>query len=301
MSDIMSDTLTSSTSSTSSSISVSATTAATTEQIIRPRRGMVDIDFKELWRYRELFGFLAWRDILVRYKQTVVGIAWAVIQPVMTMIIFTVIFGRLANLPSNGAPYAVMIFAALLPWQFFADAMSRSTGSLVGSANLITKIYFPRLIIPASAAISGLLDFFIGFVILLGLMIWYHLPLRPLLLLLPVFLMIALLASFGVGLWFGALNVKYRDVGYIVPFLVRMGVYVSPVGFMSNVIPRRWRFLYSLNPMVGVIDGFRWCILGGRFEPYWPGFWVSLAVVLAVLVSGACFFRRMEKTFADVI
>ncbi|MEW5801261.1 MAG: ABC transporter permease [bacterium] len=300
MSDSMSDTLISSSIAAVKSVA-GAPDAGAPERIIRPRRGIVDIDFKELWRFRELFGFLAWRDILVRYKQTVIGIAWAVIQPVLTMIVFTVIFGRVASLPSNGAPYAVMTFTALLPWQFFADAMSRSSNSLVGSANLITKVYFPRLIIPASAAISGVIDFSIGFAILLGLMTWYHIPFSPLLLLLPAFLMIALFASFGVGLWFGALNVKYRDIGHIVPFLVRMGLYISPVGFMSGIIPGKWRFLYSLNPMVGVIDGFRWCILGSQFEPYWPGFWASLMMVLAVLVFGACFFKSMEKNFADVI
>lgn len=276
-------------------------TPAITERIIKPKHGLVAVDFNELWRYRELFGFLAWRDILVRYKQTAIGILWAVIQPVLTMIVFTVIFGRVAKLPSAGAPYAVMIFAALLPWQFFANAMSFSSQSLVGSANMIQKVYFPRLIIPASSTISGALDFAISFVILLVLMLWYGVTFRVHLLLLPLFFMIGFFAAFGVGLWLSALNVKYRDVKYVVPFMVRMGLYVSPVGFMSSVVPEKYRFWYSLNPMVGVIDGFRWAILGPDFEPYWPGFWASTAVVLVVLVTGAYFFRFTEKTFADLI
>jgi len=271
------------------------------ERVIRAKRGLVAIDFQELWRYRELFWFLAWRDILIRYKQTAIGVAWAVLQPVLTMLVFTVVFGRLAKLPSNGAPYAVMTFAAVLPWQFFANAMSASSGSLVASANMVRKVYFPRLIIPASSTVSGALDFAISFVILLVLMLWYGTPLRVHLLLLPVFGLICMLAAFGVGLWLSALNVKYRDVKYVVPFLVRMGLYVSPVGFLSSVVPGRWRFWYGLNPMVGVIDGFRWAVLGPEFEPYWPGVRMSVAVVLVTLVSGAYFFRTTEKTFADVI
>lgn len=271
------------------------------ERIMRPKQGIIGVDFKELWRYRELFGFLAWRDILIRYKQTAIGICWAVLQPVLTMIVFTVIFGRVAKLPSGGAPYSVMTFAALLPWQFFSNAMTQSSQSLVSSTNLITKIYFPRLIIPASATISGAVDFVIAFVILLGLMVWYKVSFGLLLLLLPMFFLIAFFAAFGVGLWLSALNVKYRDVKHVVPFLVRMGLFVSPVGFMSTVVPEKWRFVYSLNPMVGVIDGFRWCILGDQFKPYWPGFWASFVVVLVLLFSGTIFFRSTEKTFADII
>ena len=280
--------------------------AVITERVIRPKHGLVAIDFDELWRYRELFLFLAWRDILIRYKQTAVGIAWAVVQPILTMIVFTVVFGRIANLPSNDAPYAIMTFAALLPWQFFANAMSFSSNSLVASANMIRKVYFPRLIIPASSTVSGALDFAISFVILVVMMIGYRVAgydigFRPHLLLLPFFFLLCLMAAFGVGLWLSALNVKYRDVKYVVPFLVRMGLYASPVGFMSSVIPEKWRFWYSLNPMVGVIDGFRWAVLGPKFEPYWPGFWASTAVVVVVLVTGAYFFRATEKTFADII
>ena len=271
------------------------------ERVLRARRGFAHLDLRELWRYRELFVFLSWRDILVRYKQTYLGVAWAVLQPVLTMLVFTVIFGHLAKFPSNGMPYAVMTFAALLPWQFFSNALSESSNSVVASANIISKVYFPRLIIPASAVLSGLVDFGISLGILGGLMLYYGVPFRPLLALLPVFLLLAFCASFALGTWLAALNVKYRDVKYIVPFFTRMGLYVSPVGFMSSLVPDRWRFWYSLNPMVGVIDGFRWCILGPGFEPYWPGFWASVGVVLLLLVSGMLYFRGTEKTFADVI
>jgi lipopolysaccharide transport system permease protein len=281
--------------------STAGTSPATVERIIRPKHGLVAIDFRELWRYRELFGFLAWRDILVRYKQTAIGIAWAVIQPILTMVVFTVIFGRLAKLPSSGAPYPVMIFAALLPWQFFANALSQSSSSLIGSANIISKVYFPRLIIPVSSTISGAVDFLISFIILIGLMIWYGVSFRVHLLLLPLFFLVSFFAALAVGLWLSALNVKYRDVRYVVPFLVQVGLYVSPVGFISGIVPGKWRFWYTLNPMVGVIDGFRWTILGQNFQPYWLGFWASLAILLLFLVFGAYYFRFTEKMFADII
>jgi len=275
------------------------------ERVIRARHGLVAIDFKELWRYRELFWFLAWRDILVRYKQTYIGIAWAALQPLLTMAIFTVVLGQIAKLEDGGAPYAVLTFAALLPWQFFANAMRESSSSLVASQNMITKIYFPRLIIPASAVLSGLVDFLISLVLLVALMIWYGVPFTAHLLLLPLFFLVAFAAAFAVGLWFSALNVKYRDVKYIVPFIVQMGIYVSPVGYISNLIGdklgSKWLFWYNLNPLVGVIDGFRWCILGARFEPYWPGFAASITVMVVTLITGAFYFRSAEKTFADVI
>jgi lipopolysaccharide transport system permease protein len=270
-------------------------------RIIRPKKGLVEIDFRELWRYRELFWFLAWRDVLVRYKQTVIGVAWAALQPLLTMVVFTIVFGRLAKFPSHDAPYAVMTFAALLPWQFFANAMSQSSNSLVGSAHIISKVYFPRLIVPVSATVSGVVDLSISLVILLGLILWHGVPLTIHLLLLPLFFIVGFMAAFAVGLWLSALNVKYRDVKYVTPFLVRMGLFVSPVGFMSSVVPQKWQFWYSLNPMVGVIDGFRWCILGPRFEPYWVGFWSSFGIVMVLLISGAYYFRFTEKTFADVI
>ena len=274
---------------------------STDERVIRPRRGLVGINFVELWRYRELFGFLTWRDVIVRYKQTAIGILWAVLQPLLTMVVFTIIFGRLAKFPSNDAPYAVMTFAAILPWQFFSNALTRGSDSVVGAGNMVRKIYFPRLIIPASATLGAVVDFLIAFVILVVLMVCYGINFRFHMLLLPLFFLVAVMASFGASLWLSALNVKYRDVKHIMPFVVRMGIYISPVGFMSSVIPGKWQFLYSLNPLVGVIDGFRWAILGSKFEPYWTGFWISLTMVIILLLSGAYYFRNFEKTFADII
>jgi lipopolysaccharide transport system permease protein len=271
------------------------------ELVIRPRSGLLGIDAAELWRYRELFVFLAWRDILVRYKQTAIGILWAVIQPVLTMIIFTVIFGKVAELPSGGAPYAVMTMAAVIPWQFFANAIAQSSQSVVGSQNMVQKVYFPRLIIPVSSTLSGAVDFLISLGLLLALMLWYGVAFTWTLLLLPLFSLLALAAALSVGIWMSALNVKYRDVKYIVPFVVSMGLYVSPVGYMSSVVPKDWQFWYSLNPMVGVIDGFRWAVLGHGFEPYWPGFWTSIVVVFVLLATSLAYFRATERTFADII
>lgn len=257
--------------------------------------------WRDLWRYRELFYFLAWRDVLVRYKQTVIGIAWNLIRPLLAMIVFTVVFGKLAKLPSDGVPYPLLVYAAMLPWQFFANSMSESSMSLVGNANLISKVYFPRLIIPASTIIVSLIDFLISFVILLGLMLWYQFVPGWRLVFLPFFILFAFAASFGTGLWITSLNVRYRDFRYVVPFIVQLGLYISPVGFSSSVIPDRWRLLYSLNPMVGVIDGFRWAILGTDSLTYWPGFFLSIGVVSAFLLSGLWYFRRTERVFADVI
>ena len=256
----------------------------------------------DLWRYRELFYVLSWRDITVKYKQTVIGIAWAVIRPVLTMIVFTVIFGRVAKLPTDGAaPYAIMVYAAMLPWQFFASSLAESSNSLISNANLITKVYFPRMIIPASTLVTNLVDFFISFAILLLLMGYYQYPPNIRFFLLPAFLIIAFLTSFGIGLLLTSLNVKFRDFRYIVPFIVQFGLYVSPVGFSSSVVPEQYRLLYSLNPMVGVIDGFRWAILGGDAVMYWPGFMLSLTITILFLIIGIVFFRKMEKTFADII
>ncbi|NJN02681.1 MAG: ABC transporter permease [Leptolyngbyaceae cyanobacterium SL_1_1] len=258
--------------------------------------------WRDLWRYRELFYFLAWRDILVRYKQTAIGVAWALIRPFLTMLVFSVVFGRLANLPSEGdAPYPILVFAALLPWQFFANALSECSISLIGNANLISKVYFPRLVVPTSAVIVSFVDFLISGIILLGLMAWYNFVPDWRIVLLPLFIAIAFAAAMGAGLWLAALNVQYRDFRYIVPFLVQFGLYVSPVGFSSSIVPQRWRLLYSLNPMVGVIDGFRWAILGNRSSLYWPGFCLSLLLVAALFFSGIWYFRRMERVFADVI
>ncbi len=257
--------------------------------------------WKDLWRYRELFYFLAWRDILVRYKQTVIGIAWALIRPFLTMIVFTVVFGQLAKLPSGGAPYPILVFAGMLPWQFFASALSECSNSLLSNANLISKVYFPRLIVPASAVIVSFVDFLVSGMILLALMAWYNFVPSWRILTLPLFILIALVASMGGGLWLSALNVKYRDFRYIVPFIVQLGLYVSPVGFSSSVVPEKWRSLYSLNPMVGVIDGFRWAILGGEAKLYWPGFTLSVGLVTLLFASGVWYFRKTERSFADVI
>jgi lipopolysaccharide transport system permease protein len=257
--------------------------------------------WQDLWRYRELFYFLAWRDILVRYKQTAIGIAWALIRPFLTMVVFTVIFGKLAKLPSDGVPYPILVFSAMLPWQFFANSLSESSNSLIGNANLISKVYFPRLIVPSSAIVVSFVDFMISGMILLGLMAWYNFVPGWRILTLPLFILIAFAASLGVGLWLASLNVQYRDFRYIVPFVVQFGLYVSPVGFSSSIVPEQWRFIYSLNPMVGVIDGFRWAILGGDSQLYLPGFLLSLGLVIFLLGSGIWYFRKMERTFADVI
>jgi len=258
--------------------------------------------WRDLWAYRELFAILAWRDVAVRYKQTVIGVAWAVIRPSLTMVIFTVVFGRLAKLPSEGgAPYPVMVFAGMLPWFLFSTILSEASGSLVGNANLVGKVYFPRLIIPASSAAVALVDFAINFAILLSLMVWYGYWPSWRIALLPAFVVLSMLASLGPAFLITALNVKYRDFRYIIPFIVQFGLYVSPVGFSSEIVSEHWRFFYSLNPMVGVIDGFRWCILGGDSSIYLPDFLLSLGVVAAFLWLGVTYFRRTERSFADLI
>jgi len=257
--------------------------------------------WKDLWRYRELFYFLAWRDILVRYKQTAIGLAWALIRPFLTMVVFTVVFGNIAKLPSEGVPYPILVFAAMLPWQFFANALTECSTSLINNVNLISKVYFPRLIVPISAIIVSFVDFMVSGMILLGLMAWYNFVPDWRILTLPLFILVAFAAAIGAGLWLAALNVEYRDFRYVVPFLVQFGLYVSPVGFSSSVVPEKWRLLYSLNPMVAVIDGFRWAILGKESSIYLPGFLLSLGLVILLLVSGIWYFRKMERTFADVI
>ncbi|MCP2730844.1 ABC transporter permease [Limnofasciculus baicalensis] len=257
--------------------------------------------WKDLWRYRELFYFLAWRDILVRYKQTAIGMAWALIRPFLTMVVFTVVFGNLAKLPSEGVPYPILVFSAMLPWQFFANSLAECSNSLIGNANLISKVYFPRLIVPTSAVVVSFVDFMVSGMILLGLMAWYNFVPNWRILTLPLFIAIAFAASIGAGLWLASLNVKYRDFRYIVPFIVQFGLYISPVGFSSSIVPEKWRLLYSINPMVGVIDGFRWAILGGESRLYLPGFILSVGFVALLFVSGIWYFRKMERTFADVI
>jgi lipopolysaccharide transport system permease protein len=257
--------------------------------------------WQDLWRYRELFYFLAWRDILVRYKQTAIGIVWALIRPFLTMVVFTVVFGQLAKLPSEGAPYPILVFSAMLPWQFFSNSLSECSNSLISNANLLSKVYFPRLVVPTSAIVVSFVDFMISGMILLALMIWYNFVPTWRILTLPLFIGVACAASMGAGLWLASLNVQYRDFRFIVPFIVQFGLYISPVGFSSSIVPEKWRFIYSLNPMVGVIDGFRWAILGGESKLYLPGFMLSMALVVLLLVSGIWYFRKMERTFADVI
>jgi lipopolysaccharide transport system permease protein len=256
----------------------------------------------DLWRYRELFRVLAWRDLSVRYKQTVIGVVWALIRPVLTMLVFTIIFGRIAQLPTDGtAPYALMVFAGILPWTFFANGLGEASGSLISSANLISKVYFPRLIVPTATVVVALVDFFISFCMLILLMVWYRFMPDWRILFLPAFVLLAFCASVGPALWIAALNVKYRDFRYVIPFIVQFGLYLSPVGFSSSVVPEQWRLVYSLNPMVGVIDGFRWCILSGQSELYAPGLAISIGVTAFFLWFGIHRFRKMEKSFADLI
>ena len=275
--------------------------SATRRLVLEPGRAERHY-WADLWHYRELFAILAWRDIAVRYKQTVIGAAWAVIRPFLTMVVFTVIFGRIAQLPSDGgAPYPVMVFAGMLPWFLFSTILSEASNSLVSNAQLVGKVYFPRLIIPGASAVIALVDFAISFFILAGMMTWFGFLPNWRIVLLPFFVIMAALASLGPALLLTALNVKYRDFRYIIPFVVQFGLYVSPVGFSSAVVPDQWRLLYSLNPVVGVIDGFRWCLLGGESQLYMPGFLLSLGMIAAFLWVGTGFFRKTEKTFADLI
>src|SRR5262252_1883583 len=256
----------------------------------------------DLWRYRELFRVLAWRDLSVRYKQTVIGVLWALIRPVLTMLVFTIIFGQIARLPSDGtAPYPLMVLAGILPWSFFSSGLSEASNSLINNAHLISKVYFPRLIVPTATVVVALVDFLISFSILVLMMAWYQFLPGWQIVVLPIFVLLAFFASIGPALWITALNVKYRDFRYVIPFIVQFGLYVSPVGFSSNVVPEQWRLLYSLNPMVGVIDGFRWCILGGQSPIYVPGLAVSVLVAGFFLWFGIHRFRNTEKTFADLI
>ncbi len=256
----------------------------------------------DLWRIRELFRVLAWRDLSVRYKQTVIGVLWALIRPFLTMLVLTIIFGRIARLPSDGnAPYALMVFAGILPWTFFSNGLSEASNSLINNEKLISKIYFPRLIVPLATVVVAFVDFLISFCILLVLMGWYRFAPDWRIIVLPVFVLWAIFVSVGPALWIAALNVKYRDFRYVIPFIVQFGLYVSPVGFSSNVVPEQWRLLYSLNPMVGVIDGFRWCILRGQNELHLPGLLASVAVTVFFLWFGVRQFRKTEKGFADLI
>jgi lipopolysaccharide transport system permease protein len=271
------------------------------ELILEPGRTEKNY-WRDLWHYRELFYILAWRDISVRYKQTVIGVAWAVIRPFLTMVVFTVVFSKIAKLPAPGAaPYALLVMAAMLPWQFFSTALSESSNSLIGNANLISKIYFPRLIIPAGSVITSFVDFLITFGLMAVMMVWYQFLPDWRIIILPLFVVLAFGAAFGAGLWLCALNVEYRDFRYIVPFIVQFGLYISPVGFSSAIVPEKWRLFYALNPMVGVIDGFRWSLLRGDIPFPLSAFCISASITVLLCASGIWYFRKMERTFADVI
>jgi len=267
---------------------------------IEPSRGWVSLKLKELWQYHELLYFLTWRDVKVRYKQTVIGAAWAIIQPFFTMVVFSLFFGKLAKMPSDGIPYPIFSYAALVPWMFFANGLSQSSNSLVGGANLITKIYFPRLVMPISGVVSGVVDFVLAFIVLLGMMLFYQILPSANIIWLPFFLLLAFVTSLGVGLWLSAMNVQFRDVRYVVPFLTQFWLFATPIAYPSSLLSEPWRTIYGLNPMVGVVEGFRWALLRTNTAPG-PIIIVSTLASLAILVSGAYYFRRMEKTFADVV
>ena len=257
--------------------------------------------WRDIWRFRELFFFLVWRDLLVRYKQTVVGVSWSLIRPFLTMVVLTVVFGKLGKMPADGLPYPLLVFCGMLPWQFFSTAITESGNSLVSNANMISKVYFPRLVITVSSVMTSFVDFLISAIFLVALMMWYRFIPPIQVLFLPFLVMLAVGASLGVGLWIAALMVEYRDFRFIVPFIVQFGLYLSPVGFQSSLVPKQFRLLYSLNPMVGIIDGFRWSLLGGRAPFYWQGLVISVVEVASLIVSGIWYFRKTERTFADVI
>jgi len=268
--------------------------------VIEPSRGWVSLRLRALWRARELLYFLIWRDVKVRYKQTLLGAAWAILQPLLTMVVFSIFFGKLARMPSDGVPYPLFAYVALVPWTFFANGLILSSGSLVSNQTLLRKVYFPRLVIPISAVASGLIDFGIAFVVLLGLAARYGVTPTSHMLWLPALVLLALVTALGVGLWFSALNVLYRDIQYVVPFLVQVWLYATPIVYPSSLVPERWRTLYALNPMVGVVEGFRWTLLGTGTAPG-PMILVSAAAALALMIGGLFFFRRMEKSFSDVV
>jgi lipopolysaccharide transport system permease protein len=267
---------------------------------IQPSRGWTSLGLRELWSYRELLYFLTWRDIKVRYKQTALGAAWAVIQPFFTMVVFSLFFGRLARMPSDGIPYPIFSYAALVPWMFFANGLGNSTNSLVGSANLIKKVYFPRLAIPLATVLSEAVDFAIAFVVLIGMIFYFGITPTSHVVWLPLLLLLAVTTALGVGLWLSALNVQYRDIRYVVPFITQFWMFATPIAYPSSLLSEPWRTIYALNPMVGVVEGFRWALLGTRAAPG-PMVLVSAAMAVAILIGGALYFRRMEKQFADVV
>jgi len=268
--------------------------------MIQPRKGLFQLELMSVWRYREMLYFLVWRDVILRFKQTVVGAAWVVLQPLITMLIFTLIFSRVARIPSDGIPYPVFAFTALLPWTYFSQALVRSSGSVVNNSNLVTKIYFPRLLIPLAASISPAVDLAFSFLVLLALLAWFKIALTWSILAIPLYLGLAVMTALALGLWFSALNVRYRDVGNIIPFLIQVWMYASPVVYPVSMVPEKWRLLYSLNPMVGVIEGFRWAVIGKQ-SPDFMMTAVSATVVLVLAVGGIVYFKNMERTFADVI
>jgi len=268
--------------------------------IINSKRKLFSLDLSDLIRYRELLFFLTWRDIKVRYKQTLLGVVWALLQPVLTMIVFSIIFGTLAKLPSEGIPYPIFTYTALLPWQLFAFALTNSSNSLVGNQNLVSKVYFPRLIIPVASILPAIVDFAISFIVLLGMLIYYQIPFTLRMLSLPFFLLLAIVSALAIGLWLSALNVEYRDIRYVVPFLTQFWMYATPVAYSSSLIPEKWRLLYALNPLTGVVEGFRWALLGQEGN-VGNLVWVSTAIILGLLISGLVYFKRTEDTFADVI
>lgn len=275
-------------------------TVSKIQTVIEPSQGFVSLKLRDIWEYRELLYFLTWRDIKVRYKQTALGATWAIIQPFFTMVVFSLFFGRLAKMPSDGIPYPIFSFAALVPWTFFAYGLAQSSNSLVASANLIQKVYFPRLVIPISSVLSGIVDFLLAFLVLLGMMVFYGLFPTPRIVWLPLLMLLGLVTALGVGLWLAALNVKYRDVRYMVPFITQFWLFATPIAYPSSLLPEPWRTIYGLNPMVGVVEGFRWTLLDTQNAPG-PMIFVSSLVALGILIGGAFYFRRMEKTFADVV
>ncbi|MFC1997372.1 ABC transporter permease [Chloroflexota bacterium] len=270
------------------------------ELLIQPSRGWFELNVRDIWRYRELLFFLTWRDIKVRYKQTVLGAAWAILQPLLTMVVFSVIFGYLAGLPSDGIPYPIFTYTALLPWQLFAYALTQSSTSLIVDQRLITKIYFPRLVIPISSVFAGLLDFLIAFLVLIGMMFFFQIQLTTRILVLPALVLLAVATALSIGLWLSALNVKYRDIRYALPFLTQLAFFATPIAYSSSIIPENWLWLYSLNPMVGVVEGFRWALLGTTYT-VGPMVLVSTLVVIFLLVGGLVYFKHMEDDFADII
>lgn len=269
--------------------------------VIRPENSWLALNLTDLWRYRELVYFMTWRDIIVRYKQTLLGAGWAILRPFLTMVVFSIFFGELAKVPSEGVPYPIFTYTALLPWELFATALSVASRSLVQNSHMITKVYFPRLILPLAAILAGVIDFLIAFFILIGMMIYYGITPTPAVWTLPLFLVLTLITSLGVGLWLSALNVLYRDVGYVTPFLTQFWLFITPIAYGASLVPEQWRFLYALNPMVGVVNGFRWALLGIQTAAPDRQLVMSVVVSLVLLVSGLFYFRRMERLFADMV